>query len=80
MHNPVDFGPGRAGHLATRPPPCYSARKVKCPPPATCTQLGEWAKLGFITRAGFATYALNTPPADTPSTTTPDPLGTPAGK
>jgi hypothetical protein len=26
------------------------------------TQLGEWAKLGFITRTGFATYALNTPP------------------
>jgi len=28
-------------------------------------------ELGFITRTGFATYALNTPPADTPSTTLP---------
>jgi hypothetical protein len=37
------------------------------------TQLGEWAKLGFLTRTGFATYALNTPPAETPSTTDPDP-------
>ena len=37
------------------------------------TQLGEWAKLGFITRTGFAIYALNTPPADTPSTAAPDP-------
>jgi hypothetical protein len=25
------------------------------------TQLGEWAKLGFFTRTGFATYRLNTP-------------------
>lgn len=41
--------------------------------PRNHTQLGEWAKLGFITRTGFATYALNPPPADTPSTTAPDP-------
>ena len=27
------------------------------------TQLGEWARLGFFTRTGFGTYALNTPPA-----------------
>ena len=32
------------------------------------TQLGEWARLGFITRTGFGTYKLNTPPAGTPST------------
>jgi len=25
------------------------------------TQLGEWTKLGFITRTGRGTYALNTP-------------------
>jgi hypothetical protein len=37
------------------------------------TQLGEWAKLGFITRTGFAIYALNTPAASTSSTTAPDP-------
>jgi hypothetical protein len=36
------------------------------------TQLGEWAKLGFFTRTGFGTYALNTPnPAS--STNEPDP-------
>ena len=33
------------------------------------TQLGEWAKLGFFTRTGFGTYALNTPPGPAPSTT-----------
>jgi hypothetical protein len=37
------------------------------------TQLGEWAKLGFFTRTGFGTYALNTPPPQTSSTTEPDP-------
>ena len=37
------------------------------------TQLGEWAKTGFITRTGFATYALNTPSASTPSTSAPGP-------
>ena len=37
------------------------------------TQLGEWTRLGFFTRTGFGTYKLNTPPADTPSTTAPDP-------
>jgi hypothetical protein len=31
------------------------------------TQLGEWAKLGFFTRTGFGTYALNTP---SPATST----------
>ena len=25
------------------------------------TQLGEWAKIGFFTRTGYGTYALNTP-------------------
>ena len=32
------------------------------------TQLGEWTKLGFFTRAGHGTYALNTP--GQPSSTT----------
>jgi len=26
------------------------------------TQLAEWARLGFLTRTGLGTYALNTPP------------------
>ena len=37
------------------------------------TQLGEWTRLGFFTRTGTGTYALNTPPSPTPSTTAPDP-------
>jgi hypothetical protein len=37
------------------------------------TQLGEWARLGFFTRTGFGTYALNTSPPGTPSTSAPDP-------
>ncbi len=37
------------------------------------TQLGEWARLGFFTRTGSGTYALNTPPATAPSTTAPHP-------
>jgi hypothetical protein len=49
------------------------AGRLQITPRNLHTQLGEWAKLGFITRTGFATYALNTPPADTPSTTAPDP-------
>jgi hypothetical protein len=49
------------------------AERLQITPRNLHTQLGEWAKLGFITRTGFATYALNTPPADTPSTTVPDP-------
>jgi len=49
------------------------AERLQITPRNLHTQLGEWAKLGFITRTGFATYALNTPPADTPSTTDPDP-------
>ncbi len=36
------------------------------------TQLGEWAKLGFFTRTGHGTYALNTPSLPS-STTAPDP-------
>jgi hypothetical protein len=36
------------------------------------TQLGEWAKLGFFTRTGYGTYALNTP-SPACSTTATDP-------
>jgi hypothetical protein len=49
------------------------AERLQITPRNLHTQLGEWAKLGFITRTGFATYALNTPPGGTPSTTAPHP-------
>ncbi|HEY5359491.1 MAG TPA: IS4 family transposase [Streptosporangiaceae bacterium] len=48
------------------------AERLQIKPRNLHTQLGEWAKLGFITRTGFAAYALNTPP-ETTSTTAPDP-------
>jgi Insertion element 4 transposase N-terminal/Transposase DDE domain len=63
--------------MATEPNRGWSGRelaeRLQITPRNLHTQLGEWAKLGFITRTGFATYALNTPPPDTPSTTAPDP-------
>jgi Insertion element 4 transposase N-terminal/Transposase DDE domain len=49
------------------------AERLHITPRNLHTQLGEWAKLGFITRTGFATYALNTPPPRTSSTTDTDP-------
>ena len=49
-----------------------TSRRLQIKPRNLHTQLGEWAKLGFITRTGFAIYALNTPPPNT-STTAPDP-------
>jgi len=49
------------------------AERLQIPPRNLHTQLGEWAKLGFITRTGFAIYALNTPPPNASSTTAPDP-------
>ena len=49
------------------------AERLQITPRNLHTQLGEWAKLGFITRTGFATYALNTPPPGTSSTNDPDP-------
>ena len=39
------------------------AERLQINPRNLHTQLGEWAKLGFITRTGFAIYALNTPTA-----------------
>jgi hypothetical protein len=48
------------------------AQLLGVPPRNMHTQLGEWAKLGFFTRTGYGTYALNRPgPAS--STTAPDP-------
>jgi len=49
------------------------AERLQIPARNLHTQLGEWAKLGFITRTGFAVYALNTPPTPESSTGAPDP-------
>ena len=49
------------------------AERLQITPRNLHAQLGEWAKPGFITRTGFATDALNTPPGETPSTTAPHP-------
>jgi hypothetical protein len=49
------------------------AERLHIPARNLHTQLGEWAKLGFITRTGFAIYALNTPPDPESSTRAPDP-------
>ena len=63
--------------MATEPHRDWSGRelaeRLQITPRNLHTQLGEWAKLGFITRTGFAIYALNTPPPATSSTTDPDP-------
>jgi hypothetical protein len=63
--------------ITSQPPRPWSghelALRLHVKPRNMLTQLGEWAKLGFFTRTGFGTYALNTPPPDTPSTTAPDP-------
>ena len=37
------------------------------------SQLAEWTRFGFFTRTGFGIYRLNTPTAQTSSTTAPDP-------
>ena len=63
--------------MATQPHRDWSGRelaeRLQITPRNLHTQLGEWAKLGFITRTGFATYALNTPPPGASSTTAADP-------
>jgi hypothetical protein len=63
----MNTGPGRdwsgsdlAGHLQVKP------RNL-------LTQLAEWARLGFLTRTGPGTYALNTPASDPSLTPAPDP-------
>jgi hypothetical protein len=49
------------------------AKRLQVKPRNMLTQLGEWARLGFFTRTGFGTYALNTPASPASSTTAPDP-------
>lgn len=63
--------------MATEPHRDWSGRelaeRLQIPPRNLHTQLGEWAKLGFITRTGFAIYALNTPAGPESLTGAPDP-------
>ena len=49
------------------------ARLLQVKPRNMLTQLAEWSRLGFLTRTGLGTYALNTPTPDTSSTPGPDP-------
>jgi hypothetical protein len=61
--------------ITSHPPRDWSghelAQLLHVKPRNMLTQLGEWAKLGFFTRTGYGTYALNTPsPAS--STNEPD--------
>jgi Insertion element 4 transposase N-terminal/Transposase DDE domain len=60
--------------ITSQPPRDWSghelAQLLHVKPRNMLTQLGEWAKLGFFTRTGFGTYALNTP---SPATSTNDP-------
>jgi hypothetical protein len=63
--------------MATEPRDCSGrelAERLQIPARNLHTQPGEWAKLGFITRTGFAIYALNTPTGPESSTRAPDPL------
>jgi len=41
------------------------ALRLHVKPRNMLTQLGEWARLGFFTRTGLGTYALNTPTSGT---------------
>jgi hypothetical protein len=58
--------------MTSQPPRAWSgrelARLLDIKPRNMHTQLGEWTKLGFFTRTGYGTYALNTP--GQPSSTT----------
>jgi Insertion element 4 transposase N-terminal/Transposase DDE domain len=49
------------------------AAQLQIKPHNLLTQLAEWARWGFLTNVDYGTYALNPPPAGTPSTTGPDP-------
>ena len=49
------------------------AERLHVTPRNLLTQLAEWTRLGFITRTGHGTYALNTPPAQNPRQPQPDP-------
>jgi hypothetical protein len=63
--------------ITSQPPRDWSGHELALllhvKPRNMLTQLREWALLGFFTHTGFGTYRLNTPPAQTPSTTEPDP-------
>jgi Transposase DDE domain len=63
--------------ITSHPPRDWSGKELAAllnvPPRNMHTQLGEWAKLGFFTRTGFATYRLNTPTSPASSTSAPDP-------
>ena len=58
--------------ITSQPPRAWSGRELAqlpgIKPRNMHTQLGEWTKLGFFTRTGYGTYALNTP--GQPSSTT----------
>ncbi len=62
--------------ITSQPPRAWSghelALRLHVKPRNMLTQLGEWAKLGFFTRTGFGTYALNTP-SPAALTSAPDP-------
>jgi DNA-binding IclR family transcriptional regulator len=38
------------------------AKQLQVKPRNLLTQLAEWTRLGFLTRTGAGTYALDTPP------------------
>jgi Insertion element 4 transposase N-terminal/Transposase DDE domain len=63
--------------ITSHPPRDWSGKELAAllnvPPRNMHTQLGEWARLGFFTRTGFATYRLNTPASPASSTSVPDP-------
>ena len=79
-HNPLSGELG-ADHITaiitSQPPRDWSGHELAVllgvKPRNMLTQLREWALLGFFTRTGFGTYALNTPHRPASSTTEPDP-------
>ena len=73
-HPPV---PGRRRAGSGSPPSSPASPRATGPatnsPSCSTPNPGTWALLGFLTRTGYGTYRLNTPPAGTSSTTAPDP-------
>jgi hypothetical protein len=63
--------------ITSQSPRAWSGRelalRLNVNPRTLLTQLGEWTRLGFFTRTGTGTYALNTPSSPTSLTTAPDP-------
>ena len=66
-HDDHEHRPGGTGAAAD------FAGQLQVKPRNMLTQLAEWARLGFLTRTGQGTYALNTPARDTSLTPGPDP-------